>query len=145
MGKEKLSPWVYPGIRDRDRIRALNAFTSLSADLSHYIDICSLAFNVSREDIVSKARYHECVLARHAFSKIVRDRTPVTLDAIGKFINRDHSTIKHSYNQAENLIETYTFFRDSYKICILLLDKADTVKDSEDLTTLAKKIKLIKT
>ena len=140
---KKLSPWVYPGIKSRDRLRALNAFTSMSVNLSDYIDVCAFAFDVDRDSMFGRVRYHECVLARHAFSKIVRDRTTLTLDAIGKYINRDHSTIKHSYKQAEDLIETYPYFRDRYKTCLALLNKLEVVKDAGELQSLAERLKLI--
>lgn len=141
---KKLSPWVYPGIRDRDRLRALNAFTSMSVNLSDYVDVCSFAFDVNRDSMLGRDRHHECVLARHAFSKIVRDRTTLTLDAIGQHLGRDHSTIKHSYQQAEDLIETYPYFRDRYKTCLALLNKLEVVKDAGELQSLAERLKLIK-
>ena len=140
---KKLSPFVYPGIRNRDRLRALNAFTCLSVDLSDYLDVCAFAFDIDRDSMLGRDRHHECVLARHAFSKIVRDRTTLTLDAIGKYINRDHSTIKHSYKQAENLLETYPYFKDRYKTCISLLNKLEVVKDADSLQSLADRLKLI--
>lgn len=140
---KKLSPLVYPGIRDRDRLRALNAFTNLSVNLADYIDVCAFAFDVDRDSMLGRDRHHECVLARHAFSKIVRDRTTLTLDAIGKYLNRDHSTVKHSYKQAEDLLETYPYFRDRYKTCIGLLNKLEVVKEAGDLQSLAERLKLI--
>tara|TARA_R100000951_G_scaffold116698_1_gene129875 strand:- start:4953 stop:5432 length:480 start_codon:yes stop_codon:yes gene_type:complete len=141
---KKLSPWIYPGIKSRDRLRALNALTSLSVDLSKYLDVCSLAFDTTRDNMTGRDRHHECVLARHAFSKIVRDRTTLTLHAIGKYINRDHSTIKHSYNQAEDLIETYPYFKDRYEMCLKMLNKIEVVKDAGNLQSLSERLKLIK-
>lgn len=141
---KKVSPWIYPGIKNRDRLRALNAFTSMSVNLTDYVEVCAFAFDVDRDSIFGRARHHECVLARHAFSKIVRDRTTLTLDAIGKYINRDHSTIKHSYKQAEDLFDTYPYFRDRYKMCLAFLDKLEVVKDASDLQSLAERLKLIK-
>lgn len=141
---KRVSPWVYPGIRNRERLRALNAFTSMSVDLTDYADVCAFAFDVDRDSMLGRDRHHECVLARHAFSKIVRDRTTLTLDAIGKYINRDHSTVKHSCKQAEDLIDTYPYFRDRYKTCLAFLNKLEVVKDAGDLQSLTERLKLIK-
>ncbi|NCW53866.1 MAG: hypothetical protein EBV97_08700, partial [Rhodobacteraceae bacterium] len=50
---------------------------------------------------------------------------------------------KHSYKQAENLLETYPYFKDRYKTCIGLLNKLEVVKDADSLQSLADRLKLI--
>jgi len=142
--KEKLSHWVYAGIANRDKLRALNAFTRLSVDLSQFIDICVIAFDVDRDDVLGRTRLHDCVLARHAFAKIAKDNTTLTYAAIGRFLGRDHATILHSCKTADNYIETYPYFKDRYDVCTKLLKKMEVVKDAGDLATLASRIELIK-
>lgn len=142
--KEKLSPWVYPGIANRDKLKALNSFTALSVDLSQFIDICVLAFNVDRDDVMGRTRIHNCVLARHAFAKIAKDNTTLTYAAIGRFLGRDHATIHHSCRTAENYIETYPYFEERYDVCLKLLKKMEVVKDAGDLSALASRIELLK-
>lgn len=141
---KRLSPWVYAGIANRDKLKALNAFTSLSVDLSQFIDVCVLAFDVDRDEMFGRSRAHDCVLARHAFSKIAKESTSMTYTAIGKFLGRDHATILHSCKTADNYIETYPYFKDRYDICVKLLKKLEVVKEAGDLAKLASRIELIK-
>jgi len=53
------------------------------------------------EDIGIKERTHELSMARWLYCKLCREYTPATMSAIGKTINRDHSTVVHAVKSLE--------------------------------------------
>ena len=53
-------------------------------------------FNILISDIVGKSRTGDIMKARLIFCVIARNRTEHTLESIGLFINRDHSTVCHA-------------------------------------------------
>ena len=57
--------------------------------------------------LASKIRKRKIVLARQVFCRYARHYTGLTLFEIANFIgNRDHTTIIHSLNSIQNLIDT---------------------------------------
>ena len=64
--------------------------------------VCEV-FGVSADEIASKSRLQIHVRARHALCVVARRLTPVSLVAIGDFINRDHTTIIHAVKKGEEL------------------------------------------
>lgn len=56
-------------------------------------EVIAQAANVRLEDINGKARDHEIVAARHAVWMIAHDHLKYSYSLIGKFYDRDHTTI----------------------------------------------------
>ena len=67
-------------------------------------------------DINIKTRKRNNVEARMIFSKILREDGS-TLQAIGKAINKDHSTVIYYVNQASNLIKQSIELSNKYLEC----------------------------
>lgn len=53
------------------------------------------------KDIGIKERTHEISMARWLYCKLCREYTNATMSAIGKIINRDHSTVVHAIKSLE--------------------------------------------
>jgi len=53
------------------------------------------------DDIGVKERTHEIAMARWLYCKLCREYTNATMSAIGKTINRDHSTVVHAVKSLE--------------------------------------------
>lgn len=53
------------------------------------------------EDIGVKDRSHDIAMARWLYCKLCREHTNGTMSAIGKLINRDHSTVVHAVKSLE--------------------------------------------
>lgn len=70
------------------------------------LSIASKKFNISIEELKSKKRTKEIVFARHATIYIIRKITDMSLIAIGKIFNRDHSSIMHAIDAVENDLKT---------------------------------------
>lgn len=88
---------------DRSKLEVIN--------LDELVEIISSVTNVSVEDIKGKRRYTEVVLSRsllYYFGKFIYGYTFV---ALGKFTNRDHSTVIHNYRNFDNDIRQNRLFR----------------------------------
>ena len=64
-------------------------------------------------DLNSKSRKRYIVETRFMFCYIARSMK-FTLADIGRFLNRDHTTIIHALNTFNNLYQTDEFFREKY-------------------------------
>tara|TARA_R110002073_G_scaffold322903_2_gene499744 strand:- start:45 stop:569 length:525 start_codon:yes stop_codon:yes gene_type:complete len=139
------TPWLYAGLKYRERLLILNKHTSSTANLNGILECCSVVFGVSRDDITGSCRKQEFAMARHAFAKLARDGTEETFSAIAEFLGkRNHATAMNSYTKACNYIDIYPKFRDKYEMCSHLLKKAETIKDAALMQNLSDRIDLIK-
>ena len=57
------------------------------------------------EDLKGKKRTQDIAMARHISIYIIRTMTEMSLPAIGKVFNRDHTTIINSLEKVENEIK----------------------------------------
>jgi hypothetical protein len=83
-------------------------------------------------DVVERTRQREYVQARSIFYRFARDNKQ-TLQAIGKFLERDHATVMHSLNKFEQDVEYDSSFRANYNAVKDILGDLD-VKGCEDAT-----------
>jgi hypothetical protein len=83
-------------------------------------------------DVVERTRQREYVQARSIFYRFARDNKQ-TLQAIGKFLERDHATVMHSLNKFEQDVEYDSSFRANYNAVKDILGNLD-VKGCEDAT-----------
>lgn len=129
--------WVYPGLEYREKILALNASKSSQVNLNGVLDCCSFVFDASPEELKSPSRLQHLALARHAFVKIVRDRTGMSYESIAEYLGkRNHATAVNSYRQAEALIETDKYFRQNYRKILALMVKVKNVREANELLNL---------
>lgn len=142
----RTSPWVYVGLDYHKRVVVLNKHTSSNADMHKILECCASVFEVDVEDMISPSRKQQFAMARHAFCKIVRERTSETYGSIGKFLSgRDHATIVNSRKKAGDLIDTYPWFKDKYNLCMQLLSKVQTEKQEMILADMSKRVQFVKT
>ena len=83
-------------------------------------------------DVVIRTRQREYVQARSIFYRFARDNKQ-TLQAIGKFLKRDHATVMHSLKKFEQDVEYDSAFRANYNAVKDILGNLD-VKGCEDAT-----------
>jgi hypothetical protein len=83
-------------------------------------------------DVVERTRQREYVQARSIFYRFARDNKQ-TLQAIGKFLKRDHATVMHSLKKFEQDVEYDSAFRANYNAVKDILGNLD-VKGCEDAT-----------
>lgn len=76
-------------------------------------------------DITTKTRERNYVEARAMYYKIVRDNTKLSLEVIGKSVNRNHATVLHGINTLSNWIDTEIIIKARY---LLLKDQIEEIK-----------------
>ncbi len=67
-------------------------------------EVCAY-YHISVDAVKSPSRNKEIVLPRHVFAYIAKDLTQTSFTTIGKKLNRDHTTILHSVEKVESLLD----------------------------------------
>lgn len=102
---------------DNEEIRKTNAKLR-----SLLLDNCCIQFGVTRQQLFSKSRRREMVEARHVTMYLMRKyKLFGSLKMIGKYFNRDHTTVLHALNNVQSLIDTDKVFKS------IVLDIESTV------------------
>ena len=102
---ENISPYVYPGMKNTDEYRKLKRFKRDRITKEEILSIVARNCCVNVSEIVSRIRKREVIDARFMFIAVLKTEFGHTLEHIGEFLGRDHTTIIHA-------LET---FRDRYK------------------------------
>ena len=66
--------------------------------------VCSTT-EIIPHDIIAQNRKRDISIARHLFSYVAYTHYGYTLVAIGRFLNKDHSTVIHSINTFQNYLD----------------------------------------
>lgn len=88
-------------------------------------------------DITTKTRERNYVEARAMYYKIVRDNTKLSLEAIGKSVNRNHATVLHGIKTLSNWIDTEIIIKARY---LLLKDQIEEIKSIASNRNLIKEV-----
>ena len=83
-------------------------------------------------DVVIRTRQKDFVQARSIFYRFARDNKQ-TLQAIGKFLERDHATVMHSLKNFEHEVKFDPDFRSKYNAVKDIIGNLD-VKECENAT-----------
>lgn len=108
-----MNPYIYTGLPKR----AQRLVQKRGPELTHekIIKIVRSEFVVSEDELKSKSRKREIVIPRQIAMHIIKERTVMSLKAIGIVFNRDHSTVIFAINTVNDLIETDKGFRKKYE------------------------------
>lgn len=85
------------------------------------IQAVSKALKITEVDITGVCRKRNLVEARQICIGLILIATPITLTALGKMLNRDHSTIIYSRDTYNDLMDTDEQFRDKVSLVKSLL------------------------
>ena len=77
------------------------------------LEVVSEHFGIDLEDITSTKRTKKIVTPRQIFMYLCREMTDTTLEGIGALLERDHSTVKHGYDQISKDIEKNPEFKET--------------------------------
>jgi len=99
----------------REILRPKIDITQTSAKWADVMRAVCQIYNITPDDIYSKNRTQHILYARHTFNYICRRTLRMSLESIGRIINRDHSTIIHSVRQTQDLIEYDRNFAKTYQ------------------------------
>ncbi len=88
-----------------------NSFNELGIDEIQKM-VCNF-YNVTYDDLLSKTRKREIVQARQITMYLAKKFTKSSLKAIGEhFSGKDHTTVIHSCQTVENLMDTDTAYKE---------------------------------
>lgn len=105
----------------REILRPNIDITQTSAQWADVMRAVCQVYNITPDDIYSKNRTQHILYARHTFNYICRRTLTMSLESIGRIINRDHSTIIHSVKQTQDLIQYDRNFAKTYQQTLELL------------------------
>ena len=107
----KISPYVYPGIKDTSEYVKIKKFDRDKISKDEVLSIVSQHCSVNVGKILTRIREREVIDARHMYIAVMRliFRYPVT--EIGKMVDRDHTTILDALKKYKSRYENY----DDYK------------------------------
>jgi len=91
-------------------------------EFDRIIQIVSMYYNESKEDIRGSKRHRNLVDARHMFCYLAKHNTATTLKEIGAYIGgKDHSTVIHAIDKITDLLQTYKPMQRDYNKIIQLI------------------------
>jgi len=76
---------------------------------------------INKEELTSKARHRPIVEGRYLFAYIIKKKTNLTLNQIGKLLNKDHCSIIFYNKQMDNYIKSDKHLLNMYNKIINLL------------------------
>lgn len=89
--------YIAPGVPKKELIK----FTKCKAD--KIIDLICTAYKVTFDDVKSKSRKRNTVMARQLICYFLYENTKMTLIKVADLLNRDHSTIIYSKDIVKEL------------------------------------------
>lgn len=104
--------YVIPGLKFTHRDRALIANTR---DVDSIIKAVSERYDIPFKDLASKTRKREVVYARQVAMTMLHRYSRISLKNIGIKFNRDHTTVIHSKNTIQDLIDTDDMVKQDVK------------------------------
>lgn len=92
----RVSPYVFPGIKNQDEIKKIKKFKRDRISIDDILSVVARNCCVSMNDITSKVRKTEVIDARFIFINTLREQFNYTYMSIGELLNRDHTSIIHA-------------------------------------------------
>jgi len=83
-------------IKDRVRAYRVGGFVSGEMLTENAEDVCNI-YGITMDNLKGKERYHTYVMARVHFCRHMRLVHNASFKTLGKFLNRDHTTIIHYF------------------------------------------------
>jgi chromosomal replication initiation ATPase DnaA len=122
--REKTAPHIYAGL-------SFAKVEELSTE--EILKKVSEVFDVKPEDITGKSRRHEYVMARRAFCAFLSRSTHITRQKLGKYIDRDHSSVVHTLKKHNEWMQYYPQYSEKYGrlLSSIYLLEGKTVNDTK--------------
>lgn len=90
-----------------DEIKEGRVLATSAPRLIAVLEAVAAVYHVGKLDIVSPNRRPHMVATRNAFYWSAKNLTPRGYSEIGRFINRDHSTVMHGIKNVETFMASY--------------------------------------
>jgi chromosomal replication initiator protein len=86
---------------------------SLAIDPDHIVDVVAAHYGITREQLKSKRRTNSVALPRQVAMFLMRRQTTLSLAEIGRFFDRDHTTVIHACSKIERLMREDRMMKDA--------------------------------
>lgn len=125
-----------PDLIVQEEITSLNLY-----NIENIIHFFSMRFGLDNNEILSKTRKSNVVIARDFLVYFLREYCNMSFPSIGEILGgRDHTTIMHSYNKIKNNLKYKILFENKFQELILnyynskqiILDKENSLKIIDD-------------
>lgn len=111
-----ISPYVYPGLKEDYRRKAIMIHTHLlSGKMAYIAAMVSEELCVPLLDMQSISRKKELVNARQIAMYLMKQRRAGSLVSIGRYFNRDHSTVIYAVQTVNDLMDTEKAYKKKVK------------------------------
>jgi chromosomal replication initiator protein len=86
---------------------------SLAIDPDRIVDVVAAHYGITREQLKSKRRTNSVALPRQVAMFLMRRLTTLSLAEIGRFFDRDHTTVIHACSKIERLMKEDRMMKDT--------------------------------
>ncbi len=86
---------------------------SLAIDPDRIVDVVAAHYGITREQLKGKRRTNSVALPRQVAMFLMRRQTTLSLAEIGRFFDRDHTTVIHACSKIERLMKEDRTMRDN--------------------------------
>jgi chromosomal replication initiation ATPase DnaA len=117
----RISPYIFPGLRLNELLK-IRSEEKKKTQLKDVLRAASNYFQIPEYVFLSKDRTEEVSDMRKVFCYITHVLLKMSKTSIGKFINRDHTTVISNIYGAQDLMETNDeFAKDVYTLSALVI------------------------
>ena len=118
----EISLYSFPGLAPLAQDKICGTLTIEDANCPIYglsfrtiLQEVSEVFEISEDLIKGRNREHAIICARTAYFALTKQFLPAyTLAKIGKYVNRDHSTVYHNWSKHNDWMEVYAEYAELY-------------------------------
>lgn len=107
-----ISPYAFVGMKQFFRRKGKITTGQQEEAAEKIIERICDYYGVDVERILASTRIQPIAQIRHICMFIVKEKTGMTVVSIGKYFNRDHTSILHAIKRVQDLIDTEREVRD---------------------------------
>ena len=111
MSTLKVSPYVFPGIKNQDEVKKIKKFKRDRISIDDILSIVARNCCVDVNHIISKIRKRDVIDARFIFVSTLRNQFYYPYQTIGKIMSKDHTTIIHAVNTHNERYHQYNEYK----------------------------------
>jgi len=110
--------------------------TTLQEQQERLIELTCSYFHLDRKSVMGKLRVAKYVQARHVLMYLFRTKLKMTFSEIGRFFDRDHTTVLHSSRTIENCLEIGDYLAKDIERLKTLIERYEMADKNKVLVTL---------
>lgn len=104
---QMISPYSYPGMKEYYPPKGTVATGQQEAAAARIITKICNYYGIEEEKLLSNTREQPIAQIRHICMLIIREKTGMTVTALGKYLGKDHTSILHGIKKVKTLIKNF--------------------------------------